>query len=75
MNLEIFGVVMIAGDFVFICLLIWHFAFRKKSTSSDEDNSTAHNEGGWQFHPQHVGLIILVIVMFYWLHNYSILAP
>ena len=42
---------------------------------SNEDESTVNIDGGWQFHPQHVGLLILVIVMFYWLYNYSILAP
>ena len=82
MGWEIFEVLFIAFDIVFFSLLLYYRFVRKLTwremlgyPDSNEDESTVNIDGGWQFHPQHVGLLILVIIMFYWLYNYSILAP
>jgi|TARA_B100000749_G_scaffold30113_1_gene20993 hypothetical protein len=83
MDWEIFEVLShFPFDIVFFSLLLYYRFVRKLTwremlgyPDSNEDESTVNIDGGWQFHPQHVGLLILVIVMFYWLYNYSILAP
>ena len=82
MGWEIFEVLFIAFDIVFFSLLLYYRFVRKLTwremlgyPDSNEDESTVNIDGGWQFRPQQVGLLILVIVMFYWLYNYSILAP